>query len=77
MTTDQPLGIARQGGVLRNIKVAMRDGVKLSTTVYLPLGEGPFPAVLVRTAYNRVARLVALFPRARHGPGGAGLPRAL
>ncbi len=40
--------------ILRNVKVPMRDGTKLSTTVYLPLGEGPFPIVLVRTAYNRV-----------------------
>jgi putative CocE/NonD family hydrolase len=31
----------------------MRDGVCLSTDVYLPAGEGPFPVVLVRTAYNR------------------------
>jgi len=45
---------ARQCRVMRNVKVAMRDGVRLSTTVYLPLGEGPFPTVLVRTAYNRV-----------------------
>ena len=32
----------------------MRDGVRLATTVHLPEGEGPFPVVLVRTAYNRV-----------------------
>ena len=33
--------------------VAMRDGVKLATTVYLPQGEGPFPVVLTRTPYNK------------------------
>lgn len=38
----------------RNIKVPMRDGVRLATTVCLPEGDGPFPVVLVRTAYNRV-----------------------
>ena len=32
----------------------MRDEARLSTTVYLPLRPGPYPAVLVRTAYNRV-----------------------
>jgi len=34
--------------------VTMRDGIKLATTVYLPLKGGPHPAVLVRTAYNRI-----------------------
>ena len=40
--------------ILRNIAVPMRDGVTLATSVHLPEGDGPFPAVLVRTAYNRV-----------------------
>jgi putative CocE/NonD family hydrolase len=57
--------VAKQCRVLRNIVVTMRDGVRLSTTVYLPLGEGPFPAVLVRTAYNRVAVWSPFFPE--HG----------
>lgn len=35
--------------------VAMRDGVKLATDVYLPEGEGPWPAILVRTPYSRAA----------------------
>ena len=35
------------------IKVAMRDGTRLSTDVYRPLGPGPFPVVLVRTPYNK------------------------
>jgi predicted acyl esterase len=33
--------------------VAMRDGVKLSTGIYLPEGGGPFPAVLIRTPYGK------------------------
>ncbi len=41
--------------ILRNIKVPMRDGVRLSTTVHLPPGEGPFPVALMRTAYNRTS----------------------
>ena len=40
--------------ILRNVKVPMRDGVRLATTIFLPGGEGRFPVVLVRTAYNRV-----------------------
>jgi len=42
------------GAVIRNVKVPMRDGVRLATTVCLPPGPGPFPTVLVRTAYNRL-----------------------
>ena len=33
-------------------KVPMRDGVTLSTDVWLPANEGPFPAALLRTIYN-------------------------
>ncbi|MFH1537842.1 MAG: CocE/NonD family hydrolase [bacterium] len=35
--------------------VPMRDGVKLATDIYLPEGEGPWPAILVRTPYSRGA----------------------
>ncbi len=47
--------------------VAMSDGVKLATDVYLPdMGEGPFPAMLLRTPYNKngnrgIAAIVARF----------------
>jgi len=34
------------------IMVPMRDGVGLATDVYLPKGDGPFPAVFVKTPYN-------------------------
>ncbi len=33
--------------------VAMRDGIRLATDVYLPDGAGPFPVVLERTPYGR------------------------
>jgi uncharacterized protein len=36
--------------------VAMRDGVRLATDVYLPVGPGPFPAVLVRLPYDKNGR---------------------
>ena len=35
-----------------DLRVPMRDGVELSTDVYMPLDGGPFPALLVRTIYN-------------------------
>lgn len=33
--------------------VAMRDGAKLATDIYLPEGKGPWPVLLVRTPYNK------------------------
>ena len=35
--------------------VAMRDGVKLATSIFLPEGAGPFPVVLQRTPYGKEA----------------------
>src|SRR5690242_951192 len=34
----------------------MRDGVELATDVYLPDGQGPWPAVLVRLPYDKNGR---------------------
>jgi putative CocE/NonD family hydrolase len=34
------------------VPVAMRDGVRLSTDVYLPDAPGPFPVILIRTPYS-------------------------
>ena len=45
--------VGRDCRILHSVRVAMRDGVHLATTVYLPLTEGPHPVVLVRSAYNR------------------------
>lgn len=33
-------------------RVPMRDGTELSADVYLPEGEGPWPAILLRTPYD-------------------------
>jgi len=33
--------------------VAMRDGVRLATSIYLPSGEGPWPVLLTRTPYGK------------------------
>jgi uncharacterized protein len=39
----------------REEMVAMRDGVHLATSIYLPPGEGPWPVVLTRTPYGKDA----------------------
>ena len=36
-----------------NVMVATRDGAGLATDLYLPPGDGPFPAVVGRTPYNK------------------------
>ena len=41
--------------MMYGLDVPMRDGVRLSTDVYLPDAEGPFPAILIRTPYNNNA----------------------
>ncbi len=35
-----------------NVMVPMRDGVRLSTDIYMPDALGPFPVILIRTPYN-------------------------
>lgn len=35
-----------------DVKIPMRDGVKLSADIYLPPGRGPFPVLLARTPYD-------------------------
>jgi putative CocE/NonD family hydrolase len=35
-----------------NVMVPMRDGVRLSTDIYMPDEAGPFPVILIRTPYN-------------------------
>jgi uncharacterized protein len=37
---------------VQSVKVSMRDGVKLATDIHLPVGEGPWPVVLIRDPYN-------------------------
>ncbi len=36
-----------------DVMVAMRDGVKLATTIYFPEGDGPWPVVVTRSPYNK------------------------
>lgn len=35
------------------VDISMPDGIKLSTDVFIPKGNGPFPTLLVRTPYNK------------------------
>ena len=36
-----------------NIRTQMRDGVDLSSDIYLPQAAGKFPTVLMRTPYDK------------------------
>ena len=47
--------------------VAMRDGVRLSTNIYLPEGKGPFPVVLIRTPYGKLTQAVGYAVWTRRG----------
>lgn len=47
--------------------VAMRDGVRLSTSIYLPEGKGPFPVVLIRTPYGKQTQAVGYLAWTRRG----------
>ncbi|HEX8184582.1 MAG TPA: CocE/NonD family hydrolase, partial [Blastocatellia bacterium] len=38
--------------------IPARDGVKLSTSIYLPEGQGPFPVVLIRTPYGKATQAI-------------------
>lgn len=48
--------------IAQSVRMPMRDGVELCATVHLPLDEGRYPAVLVRTAYNRSGMFDRFFP---------------
>ena len=39
--------------VLTDVNVPMRDSVELSTNIFLPETEGPFPVILTRTPYGK------------------------
>jgi len=49
--------------------VPMRDGVELAIDVYLPVGTGPRPAVLVRLPYDKNGRYCWMPQIARHFTG--------
>jgi hypothetical protein len=51
MMTSQP---THQVRFLYDLKVPMRDGVRLSADVFLPCGLGSFPTIFLRTPYESV-----------------------
>lgn len=44
---------------LQNHRVRMRDGIHLAIDVLLPPGDGPFPTILTRTPYDKVAKMTS------------------
>lgn len=53
-TTAGPLSQPEfEVSVESNIRVPMRDGVKLATDVYRPTADGKYPVILVRTPYKK------------------------
>lgn len=62
------LGEAR---TLYNVKVQARDGTALATDVYLPAGDGPFPALVGRTPYNKNQAALAALVKPWTGRGYA------
>jgi hypothetical protein len=44
---------ARPGREMGDVMIAMPDGVRLATDVYLPEGGGPFPTILTRLPYGK------------------------
>lgn len=76
-------GRAARSELIEVVDVPMRDGVVLKADVYLPAGDGSFPAVLGRTPYDRKAMkgdaekfvergiaFVAMDVRGRYDSGG-------
>ncbi len=49
------------------LMVPMRDGVRLATSVFLPAGDGPWPAVVQRTPYNKASASATSSHYTSHG----------
>lgn len=47
----QPQVTSAYGPAMEHDLVAMRDGIRLDTNIYLPTGKGPFPTILIRSPY--------------------------
>ncbi len=53
--SEQQYQFSQPARIQLDVKVPMRDGVNLSTDIYLPPDGGPFPTLLVRTIYDNQA----------------------
>ena len=54
-----------------NVRTPMRDGVELSSDIYLPKARGPFPTVLMRTPYSNNQEVMISRARALANQGYA------
>ena len=52
--TSQPTHEIR---TLYDLKCPMRDGVEVSSDVYMPADEGPHPAIILRTPYDNISAM--------------------
>ncbi len=57
---------AAGGPVISDTMVPMRDGIELATDIYLPAGDGPFPAILTRMPYGKTEPYCFMPAIARH-----------
>ncbi len=64
---DGTAGNARDCRLIRQASIPMRDGVKLTATIFLPKEEGSYPVVLQRTPYSRLGWLAGAEQWARAG----------
>ena len=53
LVTSAATDVRAQPPAKQTVMVAMNDGIKLATDVFLPPGAGPFPVVLMRTPYDK------------------------
>ena len=55
MTTDQvsPSSPVRKIKVLHDVRCPMRDGVEISSDIYMPIDGGPFPTLITRSPYDK------------------------
>jgi putative CocE/NonD family hydrolase len=51
----------------QTVMIPMRDGVKLATDIYRPVGDGKFPVILERTPYNKNASRASSRAFVSHG----------
>lgn len=51
----------------QTVLITTRDGTRLATELYMPPGDGPYPAIALRTPYGRGQLSTTLLEFARHG----------
>ena len=41
--------------MLYGLKCPMRDGIQISSDVYMPVGDGSYPTIILRTPYDNIS----------------------